>query len=45
MNQYDPGIGVDIGFSKTQHQASQTIWPTIIRDGKFELLESWQSAL
>lgn len=38
----DIGIGAPVAFSSSEHQASKTVWPTIIRKGKFALLE-WES--
>lgn len=32
----DIGIGTPGGFSPESYQASQTVWPTIIRDDRFE---------
>ena len=31
----DIGIGVNMHYSKTDHQASHTVWPTVIIKGKF----------
>ncbi|MCP4937085.1 MAG: ABC transporter substrate-binding protein [bacterium] len=31
----DVDIGVKAGFSKTEHQASHKIWPTLLKQGKF----------
>lgn len=42
ISSYDAGIGVPITFSKDQHQASNKIWPTVIKGGKFVPLE-WKS--
>ncbi len=42
ISNYDAGIGVPITFSKGLHQASNKIWPTIIKGGKFVPLE-WKS--
>ncbi len=39
LNQLDIGIGVPISFSASQHQGSQKIWPTIIRNGHYEPLK------
>ena len=33
------GIGVPVSFAKDKHQASHEVWPTIIRNGKYESLE------
>ena len=32
----DIGIGTPISFSPESHQGSQMVWPTVIRDGRFE---------
>ncbi len=37
----DLGIQTTTGFSKADHQASHTVWPTIIKNNKFVPLESW----
>lgn len=42
ISNFDAGIGVPVSFSKTEHQASNKIWPTIIKGGKFIPLE-WNS--
>ncbi len=42
VTNYDAGIGVPITFSKDLHQASNKIWPTVIKGGKFVPLE-WKS--
>ena len=33
MHEFDMGLGVPLHLSKTDHQASNTVWPTIIRNG------------
>ena len=35
LNSFDIGLGVDLKITPTEHQASHTIWPTILKDGKF----------
>ena len=35
LNNLDIGIDVPISFSKTHHQASHQIWPTIIKEGQY----------
>lgn len=42
INNLDIGLGNLISFSKTNHQASHQVWPTIIKAGKFELLD-WKN--
>ena len=36
IEQLDIGLGVPIQYSETVHQGSRTVWPTVIRDGRFE---------
>ena len=36
LSNVDVGIGAPISFNKQKHQGSQTVWPTRIRNGKFE---------
>jgi len=36
IRELDIGIGTPVGFSPESHQASQTVWPTVIREGRFE---------
>ncbi|MBA1332055.1 ligand-binding receptor, partial [Candidatus Endoriftia persephone str. Guaymas] len=35
LNSPNVDIGSKVGFSKTKHQASHKIWPTMIKHGKF----------
>ncbi len=35
MHDADIGIGIPISYDKNNHQALHTIWPTILRNGKF----------
>jgi hypothetical protein len=35
LGQFDIGLGEPLYFSKTEHQASHRIWPTVLRDGRF----------
>ncbi len=42
MGKIDIGIGVDIHYSKKEHQASHKVWPTVINKGKYVEL-SWNS--
>lgn len=40
MRQIDLGIGVPLGFSRSDHQASHTVWGTILdREGKYGVLD------
>ena len=39
LSDLDVGIGVPVSFAKDKHQASHEVWPTIIRNGKYESLE------
>jgi branched-chain amino acid transport system substrate-binding protein len=34
LDEFDLGLGTDLKLSQTQHQASHTVWPTVIRGGK-----------
>ena len=34
LNDFDIGLGVSLHLSNKQHQASHSIWPTILHDGK-----------
>ncbi len=40
-NEFDLGLGVVHRLSHTEHQFSHQVWPTIIRNGKFEAL-NWK---
>lgn len=42
LNNLDIGIGTPISFSKSNHQASHQVWPTIIKSGKFVSMD-WAS--
>ncbi|STY31385.1 leucine ABC transporter subunit substrate-binding protein LivK [Legionella wadsworthii] len=35
MRNVDIGIGIPISFDKNNHQALHTVWPTILRNGKY----------
>lgn len=35
LQNIDIGIGLPISFSKTDHQALHTVWPTLLKDGAF----------
>jgi len=39
----DIQAGNTIGFSKENHQGSQTVYPTVIKGGKFVLIDDWQT--
>ncbi len=39
--EFDLGLGIRHRLSKTEHQFSHRVWPTIIRDGQFQALQ-WQ---
>ena len=36
IHDLDIGLGIPVSFSGETYQASQTVWPTIIRGGRFE---------
>lgn len=36
LGTFDLGMGNELSLSKTSHQASQSVWPTIIRNGAVE---------
>lgn len=38
LNQLDIGIDVPVSFSSSSHQASHKVWPTVIKNGKYEIL-------
>jgi branched-chain amino acid transport system substrate-binding protein len=35
FGKFDPGLGETLSLSRSEHQASHLVWPTILRDGKF----------
>jgi ABC-type branched-subunit amino acid transport system substrate-binding protein len=39
MRDLDIGLGIPIHYSEDSYQGSQTVWPTIIRDGRFEAFD------
>ncbi|MBF0602475.1 MAG: ABC transporter substrate-binding protein [Nitrospirae bacterium] len=39
LTNLDIGIGISINYSKNEHQGSHRVWPTVIRNGRFESLE------
>jgi branched-chain amino acid transport system substrate-binding protein len=36
IRKFDIGIGTPISFSRESYQGSQMVWPTVIRNGRFE---------
>jgi len=39
----DIGAGNRINFSAMNHQGSQKVYPTVIRNGKFEVIKDWET--
>lgn len=39
MGAKDIGIGVIVNYSKTEHQASHKVWPTVIKNGQYTALD------
>jgi ABC-type branched-subunit amino acid transport system substrate-binding protein len=39
---FDLGLGPIHKLSKTEHQFSHRVWPTVIRSGRFVALDSWK---
>lgn len=39
INNLDIGLGTPINYTNDSHQGSQKVWPTVIRDGRFESLD------
>lgn len=39
INNFDIGTGVPVSLSKEKHQASSTVWPTVVKDGKYSKLD------
>ena len=35
LNTFEIGLGEPLTLSKTEHQASHRVWPTVLRGGKF----------
>ncbi len=35
LGQFDIGLGEQLYLSRTEHQASHRVWPTILKDGRF----------
>jgi hypothetical protein len=40
----DLGLGEPLEISKTRHQLSNRVWPTIVEGGQFRLLRQWRVA-
>lgn len=38
LNNLDIGIGETVSFSSSAHQASNEVWPTVIKNGSYEML-------
>lgn len=45
VKDYDLGIGDKVTFSATARQASNQVWPTVIKGGKFVAIDDWKQAL
>ncbi|MCG8608971.1 MAG: ABC transporter substrate-binding protein [Pseudomonadales bacterium] len=45
LAQFDLGLGSSLSLGTGDHQASNTIWPTIIQNGQFVPLNSWSDAI
>lgn len=43
LNKVDIGTGVNTGLSKGDHQISHSVWPTVLKLGKFVALSSWSN--
>jgi branched-chain amino acid transport system substrate-binding protein len=39
IHNLDIGLGVPISYSNEDHQGSQEVWPTVIRNGRFEAFD------
>ncbi len=39
LKDYDPGVGIKISFSPTDHQGFEKVWLTEIKGGKFKLIK------
>jgi ABC-type branched-subunit amino acid transport system substrate-binding protein len=42
LNDFDLGIGVNVSFSPQRHQASDRVYYTVVREGRFETLDDWK---
>ena len=38
----DIGAGNKVSFSALNHQGSQKVYPTVIQNGKFQMVENWE---
>jgi ABC-type branched-subunit amino acid transport system substrate-binding protein len=43
IKELDIQAGNKISFSKDNHQGSQTVYPTVIRNGKFYAIDNWKN--
>ena len=43
IKNFDVGAGNKISLSTMNHQGSQKVYPTVIKSGKFQLVENWDS--
>lgn len=41
LREFDLGVGAKASFSRTDHQASHQVWPTLVHDGEFQPFE-WE---
>jgi branched-chain amino acid transport system substrate-binding protein len=41
----DLGLGEALSVTRTRHQLSSRVWPTVVRKGKFRALRNWRGAL
>jgi len=39
LKEFDVGLGVPLRLSPTEHQASHTVWPTVLRGGRIQPLD------
>jgi branched-chain amino acid transport system substrate-binding protein len=39
----DIGVGSKISFSAQNHQGSQKVYPTVIKNGKYQIIDDWKS--
>lgn len=39
LKEFDMGLGVPLRLSPTEHQASHTVWPTVLRGGRTQPLD------
>ncbi len=45
LGDFDIGLGAPLSLSPKEHQASHSLWPTIIRNQAFEPLADWRDAI